>query len=68
MFDKIMVRSLLVAAAILCGSEAWGASLSWQVSSGDWSLASNWSGSVPTVSDDAYIVNGGTATVTQSGR
>jgi formylglycine-generating enzyme len=33
--------------------------------SGDWAVASNWGGSVPTVNDTAYVVNGGTATITQ---
>jgi len=32
-------------------------------STGDWSLKTNWGGTLPTGSDDAYIVNGGTATV-----
>src|SRR5262249_2471706 len=46
---------------------AHGASYSWQVASGDWSLASNWGGIVPTTGDTGYIVNGGTATITQPG-
>ncbi|MGO9108235.1 MAG: autotransporter-associated beta strand repeat-containing protein [Thermoguttaceae bacterium] len=35
--------------------------------SGDWSVASNWGGTIPTSSDFAYIVNGGTVAVTQLG-
>lgn len=32
--------------------------------SGAWSAASNWGGTVPTEVDTAYVVNGGTATIT----
>jgi hypothetical protein len=41
------------------------ASYFWSVSSGNWSTASNWGGAEPTSSDDAYIQNGGTATITK---
>ena len=34
---------------------------------GDWSVASNWGGSVPGSSDNAYVLNGGTLSVTQTG-
>jgi fibronectin-binding autotransporter adhesin len=40
------------------------ASYSWSVQSGDWSTTANWGGTLPTASDSAYIVNGGTANVT----
>jgi hypothetical protein len=46
---------------------ALGASVYWQASSGDWSLASNWSGSLPSTSDAVYVVNGGTVTVSKPG-
>jgi autotransporter-associated beta strand protein len=36
----------------------------WSASSGDWSVASNWGGAGPGPADDAYIINGGTASVT----
>jgi hypothetical protein len=39
----------------------------WNVSSGDWSDPANWCGIEPTSSDNAYIQNDGTATITQSG-
>ena len=39
----------------------------WTVSSGDWSAVANWGGVLPTSLDTAYVVNGGTATVTLSG-
>ena len=35
--------------------------------SGDWSIAANWGGTAPTSSSWAYIVNGGTANITQPG-
>ena len=34
---------------------------------GDWSVASNWDGGVPTSNIDAYIDNGGTATISELG-
>jgi autotransporter-associated beta strand protein len=45
------------------------ATYSWGASYGDWSVPSNWSGgtSVPTSGDTAYIINGGTASVTTAG-
>ena len=43
------------------------AEYSWNVAVGDWSVATNWTGAVPTASDDAWITNGGTANVTQMG-
>ncbi len=59
----------IVAAGLLFEASpvARGASYYWQVQSGDWSVASNWGGTMPTSSDTAYIVNGGTATITQLG-
>jgi fibronectin-binding autotransporter adhesin len=39
----------------------------WNVASGNWSTAANWGGIEPTSSDSAYISNGGTAIVTDSG-
>ena len=56
------VAVLLVAVA----SQAQGDS-SWSVSSGTWSTAANWNGGLPTSSVNAYISNGGTATIMSSG-
>ncbi len=40
----------------------------WNVPSGDWSVATNWSGgAVPASPDEADIYNGGTATITTTG-
>ena len=57
------VAALAIVAAELT-SQGRGASLTWQVSSGTWSTAGNWSpSSVPGPGDSATIVNGGTATI-----
>jgi autotransporter-associated beta strand protein len=45
---------------------AHAATYSWQVGAGDWNIASNWGGTLPTSSDYAYIANGGTATISAS--
>ena len=38
----------------------------WAVSTGDWSIASNWASTIlPTSDDAAFVANGGTLTVTQ---
>ena len=39
----------------------------WQVQSGDWSVASNWGGSLPTTATQVEVANGGTATITSAG-
>ena len=57
----------LATTMVFAASPVGGASITWQVSSGDWSLASNWGGALPTVNDEAYIVDGGTANITQIG-
>ncbi len=65
-----VVRLLGFAAAVLLlpAAPLVQADVSWNVASGDWSSAGNWSGAaVPTSSDNADIYNGGTATVTQIG-
>jgi autotransporter-associated beta strand protein len=50
----------VAAILVVATPQAQGASYSWSVSSGDWSLASNWGGTLPGSSDDAYVINGGT--------
>ena len=57
----------VVAAAILVAAPLRAASYTWSVPSGNWSAASNWGGTLPTGSDTAYVVNGGTANVTLPG-
>jgi autotransporter-associated beta strand protein len=62
------IRFALAVAAILlvAVSQAQG-DVYWSASAGDWSVASNWGGTLPTGSDTACIANGGTASVTQLG-
>ncbi|MGA2069147.1 MAG: autotransporter-associated beta strand repeat-containing protein, partial [Thermoguttaceae bacterium] len=38
----------------------------WNVQSGDWSVASNWSNGLPGSYNDAYVTNGGTVSITQT--
>ena len=45
-----------------------GASYTWQAAAGDWSVATNWSGSaLPTGSDTAYIIGNDAAAITLPG-
>jgi len=68
-----MCRWGCIAAVLLAvaAAPAEAATYSWTntVSPSDWSLPANWSGgtSVPTSSDTAYIVNGGTASISSAG-
>jgi autotransporter-associated beta strand protein len=58
--------ALLGIITILSPVESRGDSPNWQISNGDWSSATNWSGNLlPTAGDWAYIVNGGTASISQ---
>jgi len=80
MFDKFSMRSScraarwsaagfasFVAVVLMASLPVRAASYSWAVSSGDWSVTSNWGGAVPSsISDTAFIANGGTAAVTTS--
>jgi hypothetical protein len=64
------LRLAFVAAAIFAAmnsSPGRGANYSWQVTSGNWTSASNWNPSVvPGVNDTGWIVNGGTAQITSA--
>ena len=65
------VRALLATVVMLGAVDALAATRTWLPASpaGDWSTALKWSGNLaPTVNDTAYIVNGGTANVTQLGQ
>ena len=64
LFAVVVILSML---AMVCAPEAPAATLTWQVSSGDWSIASNWGVSLPLAGDTAYIINGTTANIVQSG-
>jgi hypothetical protein len=63
----VSFASSLVALVMFSAEQLHGASLYWSVPSGDWSTTSNWGGTLPTSADTAYVVNGGTANVTQIG-
>ena len=52
------------AALLLLATPAARGDVTWSASSGDWSVASNWGGAVPGFADNAYIANGGTASIT----
>ncbi|MGO9113049.1 MAG: hypothetical protein ACLP9L_27775 [Thermoguttaceae bacterium] len=82
MFDKVFTQSNRTADRLLTVSFASfvvvvlmtslpaRADVTWTLpagQSGDWSVASNWGGTLPTSSDTATIVNGGTATITLLG-
>jgi hypothetical protein len=54
-------------AVVLLASLPARADVYWSTSLGDWSVASNWGGTPPGDSGTAYIVNGGTAMVTNTG-
>ncbi|MGO9111612.1 MAG: beta strand repeat-containing protein [Thermoguttaceae bacterium] len=67
-FASFVVASIMLAAAPLrADTYIWVGSLGDWSASGNWSDLSNSGGTVPTGSDDAYIANGGTAAITQSG-
>jgi hypothetical protein len=58
------------AAVVLMAALPVRADVYWTLSpsqTGDWSMASNWGGTAPTSSVNAYIINGGTATITLPG-
>ena len=54
------------AALLLCSPPA-RADVTWKATkTGDWSVASNWTGGVPTSGSNADIFNGGTATISRA--
>ena len=56
------------AAILLLSSAPVRADITWNVPSGDWSVATNWSGgTVPTSTDNADIYDGGTVSITETG-
>ncbi len=61
------VVAFLSTLAMVCAREAPAATFTWQVPLGDWSIASNWGASLPLAGDTAYILNGTTANIVQSG-
>jgi hypothetical protein len=64
MLRKNLFWSLAALAVIVLGPQAIkAATITWTGTTGDWSDPSNWGGTPPTSSDDAYIINDGTANV-----
>ena len=66
-FLKSLTTIFFVAALFFLATTAQAASYTWSVTSGGWSVASNWGGTEPTSGGTAYINNGGTASITASG-
>ena len=67
---SIRFATFAIAALVLLSSPPARADDTWTLSAaatGDWSIAGNWSGGVPTASSTADIFDGGTATVTTTG-
>jgi autotransporter-associated beta strand protein len=62
--QRILFAATVLALASPCA--AYGATSSWQVSSGNWSVASNWGQTAPSGGSLALIDNGGTASITQN--
>jgi autotransporter-associated beta strand protein len=61
-------QGLLAAAVLLCTvCSSHASDRYWSVTTGDWSTPANWGGVVPISGDLVYVVNDGTATITQAG-
>ena len=65
-FQAKMTAFLATLSFLLISSSS-AADYYWSVTSGDWSVASNWGGTVPTSGRTAYINNGGTASIAYTG-
>lgn len=68
-FEVVWTAAGIVAAAAFLSASpcARAATYTWQAPSGDWSVPSNWGGTLPSGNGSAYIANGGTATITRLG-
>ena len=64
--SAIAFAGFVVTGVMLAAAPLGAANYTWVVSSGDWSVASNWNGTLPTSIDYAYVNNGGTAAVSQT--
>ena len=65
MICRFALLGFVAAMLLLSSSFTAAATYSWSGSFDDWGNASNWGGIVPSSNDDAYITNGGTATISQ---
>ena len=61
------VSCAMVAVLLVLPVSARADQYGWHPSSGDWMVASNWGGTLPTSGDTAIIDNGGTANITTTG-
>lgn len=69
MLRRLLTSHVVVAALFFSITLPVQASTNWILSqgqSGDWSNSSNWDNGVPTSNSNAYVVNGGTVTISQS--
>ncbi len=66
-FSALWIVGSLAASIVLAAAPLRAANYSWSASSGNWSIATNWGGTVPTINDSGFVVNGGTATVSTLG-
>jgi hypothetical protein len=62
-----LLFSMFTAILLLTSSLASAADRYWSVLTGDWSTGTNWGDTEPTSSNNAYITNGGTATINSTG-
>ena len=61
------VAVILVVGMFFLVSATSAANRNWSTTSGDWSIASNWGGTVPTSGETTYISNGGTVNISLTG-
>ena len=67
-FHLSLQTAVVFAVVTLFGiSPTYAANSIWSVTNGDWSVASNWGGTEPTIARAAYINNGGTVSITATG-
>jgi autotransporter-associated beta strand protein len=61
------MKRVVLLVTLLYTLPAVAAETSWTASIGDWSTVSNWTPTLPTIDDDAYVQNGGMVNITQPG-
>jgi hypothetical protein len=67
MLVKSYITNVVLIVAVIFAGRTQGGDRYWQVSLGNWSMGSNWTSGEPYSGDWAYIDNGGTACIDQSG-
>ena len=67
-YVRLRLPVCVLAAFLLYTAVSQAANSTWTASSGDWSTATNWAANLtPSSTSAAYINDGGTATISQSG-